>query len=124
MDRLFVPMCRRQFLLFQSGRKTFEVRQRGRQWTKQFVTQGRRVEIRLGYSKAYKALWGMIGLVYEVSSIDELFKEVPFKKVMPVAAGLGTAKQLAVWEFFGIYPEPCDSSSKIDLIAFEVILNK
>ena len=129
MDRLFVPMCRRQFLLFQSGSKTFEVRQRGRQWTRQFVTQGRQVEIRLGYSKSYKPLWGTVGLVYEASSINELFDKVPFDKVMPVAGNLETAKMFARHEFF--FGDQCHiegleafNSTKIDLIAFEVIMNK
>ena len=122
MDLLFVPMGRREFLLFQSGRKTFEVRRRGRQWTKQFVTQGRKVEIRLGYGKTYKALWGTISLVYEVGSVDELFETVPFKQVMPVAGNLEIAKEFALWEFFGT--GGLDTSFKLDLIAFEVILNK
>jgi hypothetical protein len=106
MDRLFVPMCTRQFRSFQNRGKTWEVRRRGRQWTKQFVRQGRTVELRCGYGKTNKVLWGTIGLVYETYS-----------------ASLETARLFTFWEFFGeqaVVP----MSTKIDLIAFEVILNK
>ena len=123
MDRLFVPMCTRQFRSFQNRGKTWEVRRRGRQWTKQFVRQGRTVELRCGYGKTNKVLWGTIGLVYDVSSIDELFENVPFEKLQTYSASLETAKLFTFWEFFGeqaVVP----MSTEIDLIAFEVILNK
>jgi len=60
-DRLFVPLSAEAFGWWKSGRKRWEVRKDAKRWGKQHVRDGRRVELRLGYSGP--SLWGAVGCI-------------------------------------------------------------
>jgi len=89
-DRLFVPLATDPFRWFASGRKRWELRRLGRQYTPKHLRIGRRVELRRGYAVG-ESLWGTIDKVSEASSIREFFDIVPFDHVIPTAASLGEA---------------------------------
>jgi hypothetical protein len=83
-DRLFVPLADQPFAWFRSGRKKWELRRFGRQYTPKHVRIGRRVELRRGY-KGPDVLWGEILDVVEANGVDDFFSKVYFKDVIPVA---------------------------------------
>ena len=100
-NRLFVPVMNRFFDQFANGTKTWEIRRVGRQWTSGYVYEGRRVEIRRGYSGA--SLWGTVTRVAEANSIENLFKKIPAQKATPTEFHDDqSSKSLTVLEFFGV----------------------
>jgi hypothetical protein len=93
-DRLFVPLGTQPFAWFSSGRKQWELRRYGRQYTDKHVVSGRKVELRRGYSSGH-ALWGRIGRVIRAENLNTFFAIVPFNKVIPVASSLKDAIETA-----------------------------
>ena len=90
MDRLFVPLSTDPFNWFVLGKKKWELRRRGRQYTRHHVRVGRSVEFRRGY-RGRDALWGEIVAVIEADSIEEFFRKVPFREVIPTATSVEEA---------------------------------
>lgn len=90
-DRLFVPLSSDPFAWFSSGKKTWELRKRGRQYTCSHVRRGRDVELRRGYTDAESALWGEIIDVIEADSIEAFFKCVHWHAVLPESGSLDEA---------------------------------
>lgn len=83
--RLFVPLAKDPFDWFQSGKKEWEIRFWGRQYTDRHVYIGRRVELRRGYSDPDASIWGFIADVKVAESLCELFNEVDFARAIPSA---------------------------------------
>lgn len=90
-DRLFVPLATDPFLWFCSGRKKWELRKRGRQYTTDHVRPGRDVELRRGYTDGETALWGEIIDVLEADSIEAFFRTVSWTSVLPESKSLSEA---------------------------------
>lgn len=90
-DRLFVPLAADPFRWFCSGRKNWELRKLGRQYTPVHVRLGRGVELRRGYSDRDAALWGQIIAVVQANSIQAFFAEVPWSSVLPESVSLDDA---------------------------------
>ena len=82
MTRLFVPLTTHWFDAFVSGKKTYELRGYGRQFTKKNVYPGKAVELRKGYSGAQ--LQGTVGAVV-IGSLDDILEKVPYAAIMPDA---------------------------------------
>ena len=83
IDRLFVPLNKRWYDLFLSGKKKWEIRGVRPGFNTKTVYVGRRVELRRGYAKE-GALWGTIvdvrltGDVYDVpNSVMEEMLPIP-----------------------------------------------
>jgi ASC-1-like (ASCH) protein len=87
---LFVPLANEPFDWFVQGKKKWELRRRGRQYTRRHVRIGRPVELRRGYRNG-DTLWGEIVNVIEADGIEEFFRKVPFLDVIPVAKSVGEA---------------------------------
>jgi hypothetical protein len=93
-DRLFVPLASEPFYWFLGGRKRWELRRLGRQYTPRHVKVGRPVELRRGYSSK-QALWGRITNVVQADDLCEFFQKVPYQQVIPVAQSLDEAIGIA-----------------------------
>jgi hypothetical protein len=93
-DRLFVPLAALPFAWFCSGKKKWELRRFGKQYTPKHVRVGRRVELRKGY-RGTDALWGEILDVVEAKGVDEFFNKVHFREVIPVADSREQAIKIA-----------------------------
>lgn len=89
--RLFVPLATDPFLWFCSGRKKWELRKKGRQYTPKQVRPGRDVELRRGYADRDTALWGEIIDVIEADSVEAFFRSVPWSAVLPESGSLDEA---------------------------------
>ena len=83
MKRLFIPLTSEAFYWFRDNGKAFELRTYGRIWTEKNVYTGRETELRRGYSTQDK-IHGKVGRVI-TGSISQIFKELDFKKIIPVA---------------------------------------
>lgn len=83
--RLFVPLSDQPFRWFASGKKRWELRRLGRQYTRKHLVPGRRVELRRGYSDKATALWGTIEGVISSRNLTEFFDTVDFHLVIPDA---------------------------------------
>jgi ASC-1-like (ASCH) protein len=83
--RLFVPLATEPFRWFESGKKKWELRKYGKQYTEKNIFSGREVELRRGYNTT-DSLWGRLGEVLVVDSLEDLFLKVDFEKIIPVAA--------------------------------------
>ena len=86
-----MPLSSAPFEWFCSGRKQWELRKRGRQYTRAHVRRGRDVELRRGYSDRDTALWGEIIDVIEAPSLEAFFVEVPWHAVLPESGSLEEA---------------------------------
>lgn len=82
MDRLFVPLASAPFQWFGDGRKLWELRAMRGQFTPKHVREGRRVELRRGYSTG-DSLWGTIAEIVEATGIRQFFGAVPWQEVLP-----------------------------------------
>ncbi|WP_033919613.1 hypothetical protein [Sphingomonas sp. 37zxx] len=91
VDRLFVPLATDPFMWFCSGRKKWELRKKGRQYTTDHVRTGRYVELRRGYTDSESALWGEIVDVLEADSIEAFFSTVAWRSVLPESGSLSEA---------------------------------
>jgi ASCH domain len=84
-DRVFVPLATQPYRWFASGRKQWELRRLGRQYTPKHLKLGRRVELRCGYADKNSALWGTLAETREAGSIAQFFDLVDFREVIPEA---------------------------------------
>lgn len=116
VDRLFVPLAAGPFSWFQSGKKTWELRRCGRQYTDKNIRLGRRVELRMGYTDPGRALWGVIVNIEQAATVSEFFKKVPYELVIPVATSLAEAVTLTS-SILGLQPDNCGP-----VLGFEVDL--
>ncbi len=91
LDRLFVPLASAPFAWFQSGKKRWELRRHGRQYTSDHVCPGRAVELRRGYSDPDQALWGIVADVHKAGSLEAFFRRVPRREVLPEAGSYAQA---------------------------------
>src|SRR5438445_4843431 len=73
-DRLFVPLASEPFDWFLGGRKRWELRRFGRQYTHVHVKIGRPVELRRGYSSK-QVLCGQITNVVQADGLCEFFQK-------------------------------------------------
>jgi hypothetical protein len=93
-----VPLASGPFRWFASGRKDWELRRLGRQYTPKHLVPGRRVELRKGYSDKAATVWGTLAEIIEAQGIAQFFDEVDFRKVIPDASdrdeALRTAAQI------------------------------
>ena len=94
-DRLFVPLAAEPFRWFHSGKKVWELRKLGRQFTPAHVRLGREVELRRGYSDSGSAIWGEIVDVLEAASLTEFFQIVSWRTVLPESESLDEAIEQA-----------------------------
>jgi hypothetical protein len=91
---LFVPLANQPFAWFRSGRKRWELRRFGRQYTLEHVRVGRRVELRRGY-RGPDALWGEILDIMLANGLEDFFSKVYFKEVVPIAESREDAVKIA-----------------------------
>jgi len=94
-DRIFVPLATEPYRWFASGRKHWELRRLGRQYTPRHLIPGRRVELRRGYCDKHTALWGTLTETCEAPNIAHFFDAVDFRKVVPEASNRQEAVRIA-----------------------------
>ena len=94
-DRLFVPLSSEPFRWFESGKKRWELRRYGRQYTERNIIPGRVVELRRGYQAGAGSLWGMIVEVVQAPSLDAFFDIVPYSDVIPPSQSREEAQRTA-----------------------------
>jgi ASC-1-like (ASCH) protein len=116
-DRLFVPLSADPYKWFSDGKKRWELRRYGRQYTEKHVWVNRRVELRHGYSDPSRSIWGTIVDVHSDDNLKDFFDKVPYNQVIPVANNLDEA--IAISE--EILKLPSDGS--VPLLAFEVAID-
>ena len=114
IDRLFVPLATDPHTWFRSGKKTWELRKLGRQYTEKHVRPGRMVELRKGYTDKSTSIWGWIENIVVAESLADFFEEVPWKSVLPKSTNLHNAIKDAE-EILGV-----DSGSAGPFIGFKV----
>jgi hypothetical protein len=115
-DRLFVPLASDPHSWFLSGRKNWELRRLGRQYTERHVRPGRMVELRRGYSDKATSLWGVIDDVAVANTISSFFDAVPYAQVIPTAQSRDDAEAIAA-QILGVAAD-----SPVDVIGFQVRL--
>src|SRR4051812_15933575 len=115
-DRLFVPLASDPHAWFVSGRKKWELRRVGRQYTQRHIRPGRIVELRRGYSDKDTSLWGVIDRVAVAKSISSFFDAVPYAQVIPTAQSRKDAEAVAA-QILGLDPD-----SATDVIGFQIRL--
>jgi len=115
-ERLFVPLSTEPFVWFKEGRKKWELRKYGRQYTEKHVHPGRPVELRCGYGARNNALWGTIVAVKKTRGLKEFFSLVPFASVIPKARTQPEAERI-VREILRLSSDDSET-----LIGFEVEL--
>ena len=116
--RMFVPLSTEPYQWFNSGRKRWELRKCGRQYTTKHVRPGRRVELRRGYTDADRALWGTIVNVELAQDIGQFFDRVSFRDVIPDAGSRteAIAAATAILRIREVDAEP--------VLGFEVALDR
>jgi hypothetical protein len=117
-SRLFVPLATDPYQWFLSGQKRWEVRRQRGAFSLHHVTQGRRVELRRGYSDARSSLWGTVADVIKKESLAEVFESIPYSEIVPDATDYDSAVGWAA-DILRI-----DASQKVETIAFRVVLDK
>jgi ASC-1-like (ASCH) protein len=93
-DRVFIPLSQEPYYWFLSGKKKWELRKTGRQFTAKNIQDGRVVELRRGYNTK-DSIWGKIEKVLEFNTLEEVFEAVCFKEVIPVATCMKQAISIA-----------------------------
>ncbi len=93
-DRVFVPLSTDPYRWFESGEKKWELRGVGGAFTEKHLRVGRRVELRRGYSTP-DSLWGTIAEVKTAKTVEQLYDQVPFQVVVPVAGSQAEATEMA-----------------------------
>lgn len=74
-DRLFVPLKGVHWHRFNDGRKTWELRGVGNAFNRDTIYEGRRVELRRGYSTD-DSLWGEITQVEYYDELTEIPRDI------------------------------------------------
>jgi hypothetical protein len=92
--RLFVPLAKGPFRWFEEGRKQWELRKYGRQYTERHVKAGKRIELRYGYN-SHRSLWGFVRDTITAQSIADFFSQVDYRLVIPTAESRDEAIQIA-----------------------------
>ena len=85
IPRVFIPLNTSAYEWFDSGKKKWELRKYGRQYTEKNIYKGRIVELRKGYSNPSTAIWGVVNKVIVFNSIVDIFDNVEFEEIIPVA---------------------------------------
>ena len=116
MKRLFVPLASAPFDWFRSGRKRWELRRYGRQYTTRNIMPGRTVELRRGYGSQTDVLWGTVTQTVTAGSLSEFFDRVPYELVIPTAKDKSEAVSIAT-SILRLAPEQSTA-----LLGFEVTL--
>lgn len=80
VDRLFVPLNKEWFDLFEQHRKDWEIRGISARFNEKTVRIGRKVELRRGYQKK-GALWGTIVDYMITENITDLPEEVIIRAI-------------------------------------------
>lgn len=112
LDRLFVPLSTRPYRWFKQGRKKWELRTRGGNFTTNTVYFNRHVELRKGYSSS-ESVWGKIKYTLFGDTIEEILDEIPFYEIIPEAS----SRSEAINEIRSILDTAIDNGS---YIAFRV----
>ena len=81
--RLFVPLSAEPFEWFASRNKQWEVRRNKGAFRADHLIEGRRVELRRGYTGA--SLWGTLTDAILASNAADLFMEISYKVTVPTA---------------------------------------
>lgn len=81
-NRLFVPLKTKFYEAFESGEKTWEIRGVNHRFNKHTVKEGRKVELRRGYS-TNDTIWGRIKQVREFDNLQELQNQLDVSKIRP-----------------------------------------
>jgi hypothetical protein len=84
-ERLFVALKTEHYRNFESGAKTWELRGVNEQFNSATVTEGRRVELRRGYSTD-DSLWGTITDVREFESVPAVADGIDHELILPGAS--------------------------------------
>ncbi len=93
--RLFVPLSSEPYTWFESGKKEWELRRYGRQYTDNNIKVGRLVELRQGYSNPENALWGIIVDSKICDTLSDVFGSINYKKILPTAENQEKANESA-----------------------------
>lgn len=81
MNRLFVPL-KTEFFNHFKGEKEWELRGINRQFNEDTVFEGRKVELRRGYS-TNDSIWGEITDVETFQSVEKITEEIDHEKISP-----------------------------------------
>ncbi len=96
---LFVPLKGIHYDAFANGKKTFELRRYGRQWTEKNIYFGRNVTISYGYGKQCR-LHGFIDGPFVFDNVELAFKKHHWSRILPFAGSLEKALDQA-YKFVG-----------------------
>jgi hypothetical protein len=114
--RLFVPLSVKPYEWFLCGRKAWELRKCGRQFTPDHIRIGRVVELRLGYARPERSLWGQIVDVIMADSLVDFFDRVDWRQVLPDSVDRADAERSAR-EILGL-----DANDSRPVIGFRIDL--
>jgi len=92
--RAFVPLSAKPFHWFKEGKKKWELRKCGRQYSERHIWVGRRVELRHGY-RLGESLWGTVTHTLTAESLPEFFSKIDYRSVIPDAMSLEEAYEFA-----------------------------
>jgi|SRR3989338_6354171 len=81
-DYLHVVLAYKPFDEFEGGRKTFEIRKCRGNFSENKVYEGRRVQLRRGYTQT--TISGRIGRVV-TGNLEEIFEQVNHKLIVPIS---------------------------------------
>jgi hypothetical protein len=90
-----VPLSTKPYEWFQCGRKAWELRKCARQFTPDHIRIGRPVELRLGYARPQRSLWGQIADVITADSLADFFDRVDWREVLPDSIDRADAERTA-----------------------------
>jgi hypothetical protein len=93
--RLFVPLSIKPYEWFLYRRKAWELRKCARQFTLEHIRIGRPVELRLGYARPERSLWGQVADVITADSLTEFFDRVDWRQVLPDSIDRADAERSA-----------------------------
>ncbi len=85
INRVFIPLSKEPYEWFKCGFKKWELRRYGRQYTEKHIKTGKIVELRCGYSNASNAIWGTIKEVIICSSLNQVFEQINYSELIPIA---------------------------------------
>lgn len=94
LDRIFVPLASNPYDWFLSGKKRWELRRYGRQYTEKHIKIGKVVELRCGYNNRKKAVWGIIEDIQYFGSLSDVFQNINYKEIIPISENIEDAKEL------------------------------
>jgi hypothetical protein len=99
---LFIPLIRKWYEAFASGKKTFEMRAYGKQWSEKYCYEGRAVTLSLGYGKAHRlhgfvkdfrcVPWDQCSLVHRMILRECMGPEIIGKDIAYIYIDLKTAQ--------------------------------